>query len=57
MAMIDFCDPLTNGECLLVITGKYSRYPVVEVIRGTTAKTVIHQNAERAFNIFGYQIR
>ncbi|KAK3747024.1 hypothetical protein QZH41_010333 [Actinostola sp. cb2023] len=37
---IDFKD-LSSGEYLLVITDDYSRYPVVEIVRSTSAKAVI----------------
>ena len=37
----DFYGPLLTGEYLLVIIDKYSRYPVVEILRSTSANTVI----------------
>ena len=49
---VDFCGPLPTGEYLLVITDEYSRYPVVDVIRGTSAETVIPYT-EKAFAMFG----
>lgn len=38
---IDFCGPLPNGDYLLVIVDEYSRYPVVEILKSTSANTVI----------------
>ena len=37
----DFYGPLPTGEYLLVIIDEYSRYPVVEILRSTSANTVI----------------
>lgn len=37
----DFLGPLPSGEYLLTVTDEHSRYPVVEIIRSTSANTVI----------------
>ena len=37
----DFCGPLPSGEYLLTVIDEHSRYPVVEIIRSTSANTVI----------------
>lgn len=37
----DFCGPLPSGDMLLVVIDEYSRYPEVEIIRSTSANTVI----------------
>ena len=37
----DFYGPLPSGEYLLVIIDDYSRFPVVELVRSTSANTVI----------------
>lgn len=37
----DFCGPLENGDYLLVLIDEYSRYPIVEIVRSTSANTVI----------------
>ena len=38
---VDFYGPLPSGEYLLVVVGRYSRYPEVEILRSTKASTVI----------------
>ena len=38
---IDFCGPLPAGEYLLVIMDEFSRFPVIDVVRRTSAETVI----------------
>ena len=38
---VDFYGPLTFGEYLLVVIDRYSRYPVVEIVRSTKASNVI----------------
>lgn len=38
----DFCGPFPTGEYLLVVIDDHSRYPVVEVLRSTSARTVIN---------------
>ena len=38
---MDFCGPLPTGEYLMVVIDEFSRYPVVEIIPSTSAKTVI----------------
>jgi hypothetical protein len=53
---LDFCGPLPSGEYLMVLTDEYSRYPVVEVLRSTTADTVISR-MKNIFAIFGYPVR
>jgi hypothetical protein len=37
---MDFAE-LPNSEYLLIITDDYSRYPVVETVKSTSANTVI----------------
>ena len=48
----DFYGPLPTGEYLLVIIDEYSRYPVVEIIRSTSANTVIPV-FDKVFSMFG----
>jgi transposase InsO family protein len=38
---LDFCGPLPSGEYLMVLIDEYSRYPVIEILRSTSASTVI----------------
>ena len=38
---VEFCGPLPTGEYLLVIVDEYSRYPVVEIVRSTSAECAI----------------
>jgi hypothetical protein len=37
----DFAGPLPDGTYLLVIIDEYSRFPVAEIVRSTSARTVI----------------
>ena len=48
----DFYGPLPTGEYLLVIIDEYSRYPIVEIIRSTSANTVIPV-FDKVFSMFG----
>ena len=50
---IDFCGPLPTGEYLLVIIDEFSRFPVVEVVRSTSAETVIPV-VDNVFSLLGY---
>nr|XP_004206127.1 uncharacterized protein K02A2.6-like [Hydra vulgaris] len=50
---MDFFGPLPSGEYLFVIEDLYSRYPFVDIIKTTTALSVISK-LERLFAIFGY---
>ncbi|XP_047140939.1 uncharacterized protein K02A2.6 [Hydra vulgaris] len=50
---MDFFGPLPSGEYLFVIEDLYSRYPFVDIIKTTTASSVISK-LERLFAIFGY---
>ncbi|XP_061193203.1 uncharacterized protein K02A2.6-like [Saccostrea echinata] len=38
---VDFCGPLPAGEYLFVITDEFTRYPVVEIMRSTSASATI----------------
>ena len=38
---MDFSGPFPNGDCLMVVIDDYSRYPVVDVVKSTSANTVI----------------
>ena len=40
---LDFKGPLPGGKYLLVVIDRYSRYPEVEIITSTNAKTVIRK--------------
>lgn len=48
----DFYGPLPTGIYLLVIVDEYSRYSVVEIIRSTSANTVIPA-MDKVFSMFG----
>jgi transposase InsO family protein len=48
----DFYGPLPSGEYLLVIVDEYSRFPVVEIVRSTSGKTVIPM-FDKVFSQFG----
>ena len=49
----DFCGPLPTGEYLFIIIDEYSRYPIVEIIRSVSAKTVIPV-LDKVLSQFGY---
>ena len=38
---MDFWGPIPSGEYLLVVIDNYSRFPEVEIVASTSAKTVI----------------
>ena len=50
---IDFFGPLPSGESLLVTKDLYSRYPFIEIMKNTTANSVINR-FEKLFSMFGY---
>ena len=50
---MDFCGPLPSGEYLLVIIDEFSRYPVVEIVRSTSADCIIPV-VDRVFANFSY---
>ena len=50
---VDFYGPLPTGGYLLLVTCKYSRYPLIEIVTSTAAKAVI-PHFERIFSEFGY---
>ena len=37
----DFCEPLPSDDMLFVVIDEYSRYPQVEIVRSTSANTII----------------
>ena len=49
----DFHGPLPSGEKLLVILDEYSRFPIVHIMRTTTADAVINK-LDGTFSLFGY---
>ena len=49
---MDFYGPLPSGEYLFVIIDEYSRFPVVEVVRSTSASTVIPV-LDKVLSLFG----
>ena len=52
---MDFCGPLPTGEHLLVITDKYSRYPVVEIVNSVSANTTIPV-IDKVLSVFSYPL-
>lgn len=48
----DFCGPFPTREYLLVVIDDHSRYPVVEVLRSTSARSVIPL-FDKMFSLFG----
>ena len=49
---IDFCGPFPTGEMILVAIDERSRYPAVEIINSTSARTTICA-LEKIFAIYG----
>ena len=49
----DFHGPLPSGEYLMVTIDEYSRFPVVNVLKSTTAEVVINKWKE-TFQVFGF---
>ncbi len=49
---IDFTGPFPSGEYLLVVVDEYSRYPEVEIVKSTSATTVI-PTLDKIFSSFG----
>ncbi|KAK7099536.1 hypothetical protein V1264_003664 [Littorina saxatilis] len=49
---LDFCGPLPSGDYILVLVDEYSRYPIAEIIRSTSADCVI-PIVDKAFAMFG----
>ena len=48
-----FCGTMPSGESLLVITDEYSRYPVCEIVRDTSVKSII-PIVDKVFATFSY---
>ena len=49
---MDFCGPFPSGDYLLVVIDNYSRYPVVEIIKSTSARAVIPK-LDKIFSEYG----
>ena len=50
---IDFCGPFPTGETLLVLVDACSRWPEVEILKSTTAETLIRR-LEKIFACYGF---
>ncbi|XP_061190342.1 uncharacterized protein K02A2.6-like [Saccostrea echinata] len=48
----DFCGPLPTGEYLFVVIDEYSRFPVVEIVKSTSANETI-PIVDKLISIFG----
>ena len=53
---MDFFGPLPSGEYLLVLIDVYSRYPAVEIVRSTSASSVIPK-IDKIFAMFGKHVK
>ena len=51
----DFCGPFPNGDYLLVVIDDYSRFPIVEIVRSTSAKATIPK-LDRIFSEYGIPV-
>ena len=49
---LDFSGPYPSGEYLLIVVDDYSRYPVAELVRTTSAAAVILR-LDKHFSMFG----
>ena len=49
----DFCGPLPSGEYLFVVTDQYSKFPIVDIVRSTSAPSIIPR-MEKIFSMFSY---
>lgn len=49
---VDFIGPFSNGKYLLVVIDDYSRYPVVQPVRSTSAQSTIRK-LDEIFALFG----
>jgi transposase InsO family protein len=49
---VDFCGPFPTGEYLLVVIDAYSRFPEVDIVSSTSAKSTISK-LERIFAVHG----
>ena len=49
---MDFHGPLPNGDKLLVIIDEFSRFPIIKILKSTTAESVI-SIIDDVFNLFG----
>ena len=48
----DFKGPMPNGEYLFVIIDEYSRFPIVEIVRSTSASTIVPK-MDKIFGEYG----
>ena len=53
---MDFFGPLRSGEYLLVLIDAYSRYPAVEIVRSTSASSVIPK-MDKILAMFGIPVK
>ncbi|XP_061176121.1 uncharacterized protein K02A2.6-like [Saccostrea echinata] len=49
---MDFCGPFPSGDYLMVVMDEYSRYPIVDILKSTSAKAVIPK-LDKIFAEFG----
>ena len=49
---MDFCGPFQSGDYLMVVIDEYSRYPIVEILKSITAKSVMTR-LDKIFAEFG----
>ena len=49
---IDFYRPMPTGEYLIVIIDCYSRFPIVEIVNSTRARTIIPK-LDKTFTVHG----
>ena len=50
---IDFCGPLPSGNYLFVMVDEYSRYPIVEIVKSVSARSII-PILDKVISTFGF---
>ena len=53
---MDFCGPFPSGESVLVVIGAYSRFPEVDILKSTTAPSIINK-LDQIFSMHGFPDR
>ena len=52
---IDFYGPMPTSEYLLVVIDRYSRFPIVEMVKSTKAKSIIPK-LDKTFAVHGLPV-
>ena len=52
---IDFYEPMPTSEYILVVIDRYSRFPIVEMVKSTKAKSIIPK-LDKTFAVHGLPV-